>query len=91
MVYFGGRGEIIMKRRTTNQDKPVGKLTRVKDFLPPPSELVLPEETIKVTIALKKSSVDFFKKAAERNHTKYQRMIRELVDRYATQYTGSRS
>ena len=83
-------GEIIMKRRTMDQDKPIGKLTRVKDFLPPPSELVLPEETIKVTIALKKSSVDFFKKAAERNHTKYQRMIRELVDRYATQYTGSR-
>ena len=74
-----------------DQDKPIGKLTRVKDFLPPPSELVLPEETIKVTIALKKSSVDFFKKAAERNHTKYQRMIRELVDRYATQYTSSRS
>ena len=80
-----------MKRRTMDQDKPIGKLTRVKDFLPPPSELVLPEETIKVTIALKKSSVDFFKKAAERNHTKYQRMIRELVDRYATQYTSSRS
>ena len=88
---IGEKGEAIMKRRTMDQDKPIGKLTRVKDFLPPPSELVLPEETIKVTIALKKSSVDFFKKAAERNHTKYQRMIRELVDRYATQYTGSRS
>ena len=83
-------GGTIMKRRAMDRDKPIGKLTRVKDFLPPPSELVLPEETIKVTIALKKSSVDFFKKAAEQNHTKYQRMIRELVDRYATQYTGSR-
>jgi len=73
-----------------DRDMPIGNISRVKDFLPPPSELVLPEETIKVTIALKKSSVDFFKKTAERNHTKYQRMIRELVDRYATQYSGAR-
>ena len=79
-----------MKRRMIDKNKPIGELTRVKDFLPPPSELVLPEGTIKVTIALKKSSIDFFKKAAERNHTKYQKMIRELVDRYATQYSTAR-
>lgn len=77
-----------MKKRMIDRYMPIGKLSRIKDFLPPPSELVLPEEKIKVTISLKKSSVDFFKKAAERSHTKYQKMIRELVDRYATQYSA---
>ena len=76
-----------MRKRTTDTNKPIGKMTRIKDFLPPPSELVLPEETVKVTISLKKSSINFFKKEAVRNHTKYQRMIRELVDQYAIQYT----
>lgn len=79
-----------MKKRIIDRDRPIGKLTRVEDFLPPPNELALPEDTIKVTISLKKSSIDFFKKAAGRNHTKYQKMIRELVDRYATQYSAVR-
>lgn len=84
---IGERGEIIMKKKMINSDMPVGKLTRIKDFLPPPAELVIPEETIKITISLKKSSVEFFKRQAHRYHTKYQRMIRELVDRYAMQYS----
>jgi hypothetical protein len=41
---------------------------------------------VKVTIALSRRSVDFFKEAAERNHTSYQRMIRRLLDAYADQY-----
>ena len=65
---------------------PVGKLTRVKDFLPAPHELVFPEETIKVTLSLTKSSLEFFKRQAARHHTKYQRMIRELIDHYAKQF-----
>ena len=69
-------------------DMPIGKLTRVKDFLPPPEELVFPSDTVKVTIVLKRSSVNFFKKKAEKHHTKYQRMIRELLDRYAMQYSS---
>ena len=75
-----------MKKKLRNQDMPVGKLTRVKDFLPPPTELAKAEETQKITIALKKSSIEFFKREANRHHKKYQRMIRDLVDRYATQY-----
>jgi predicted DNA binding CopG/RHH family protein len=66
---------------------PIGKLARVKDFLPSPADLVISEETKKITISLKKSSIDFFKRQAARYHTKYQRMIRELVDRYALQYS----
>ncbi len=75
-----------MKKKTINADMPIGKLTRVKDFLPPPAQLAMPEETTKITISLKKSSVEFFRHEAERYHSKYQRMIRELLDRYAMQY-----
>lgn len=65
---------------------PIGKLTRVRDFLPPPAELAMPEETVKVTISLNRSSIEFFKKQAERYHTKYQKMIRELLDQYVSRY-----
>ncbi len=65
---------------------PIGKLKIVKDFLPPPDQLVMPEETVKVTIALKKSSLDFFKREAQKHGTKYQKMIREVVDRYTKLY-----
>ena len=68
---------------------PSGKLTRVDDFLPAPSELTLPEETVKVTISLKRSSVEFFKREANKHHAKYQRMIREVLDRYASRYTAA--
>jgi predicted DNA binding CopG/RHH family protein len=54
----------------------------VEDFLPPPSELVLKEDLEKVTIALSKSSVEFFRREARRNGTQYQRMIRALLDKY---------
>ena len=77
-----------MKKKMVDLNKPIGKMTRVDDFLPPPGKLVIPEETIKVTLSLKKSSVDFFKHQAEQYHTKYQKMIRELVDRYTTQYAS---
>ncbi|MEW6008870.1 MAG: CopG family transcriptional regulator [Candidatus Omnitrophota bacterium] len=76
-----------MRKKTINQDKPIGKLTRIADFLPPPEELVMPQETVKVTIALSKSSIEFFKQKAKQHHIKYQRMIRQLVDRYAMLYS----
>ncbi len=76
-----------MRKKTIDFNKPIGKMTRVDDFLPPPEELVIPKESIKVTIALSKSSLDFFKDQATKHHTKYQKMIRELVDKYAMQYS----
>lgn len=83
----GERGSDAMRKKMSDIDRPIGKLTRVDDFLPPPEKLVIPEDTMKVTISLKKSSVEFFKRVARRYHTKYQKMIRELVDRYVTQYS----
>ena len=71
----------------SDPDSPSGKLTRISDFLPPPEELVFSgEETEKVTIVLKKASVDFFREKAKEFHTKYQRMIREVLDRYVSRY-----
>ncbi|MBA3051982.1 CopG family transcriptional regulator [bacterium] len=76
-----------MKNKAADSDRPFGKLTRIKDFLPPPYKLVIPEETSKVTICLKKSDVAFFKRMAKQYHTKYQKMIRELVSKYTEQYS----
>lgn len=69
---------------------PVGILTRVKNFLPPPDRLVFPDDPVKVTISLSRDSVEFFKSQAKRNRTKYQKMIRALLDLYAHQY-GART
>ena len=62
---------------------PLGKLKVVPDFLPKPEDLVLRDERVKITIALSKRSVEFFKREAERHGTQYQRMIRRLLDAYA--------
>ena len=76
-----------MSKRAIEADFPIGKLMRIKDILPPPEKLVVPEETIKVTLLLSKSSIRFFKQKAAQHRTKYQRMLRELVDRYTEQFS----
>ncbi len=58
----------------------------IQNFLPPPEELAFREEGVKVTIALSKKSVEFFKSEATKHHTQYQRMIRRLVDAYVDTY-----
>jgi hypothetical protein len=86
-IFGAGYWSNTMKKpKSRDKNMPVGALTEVPNFLPPPEQLVFPDDTVKVTINLKRSSVDFFKRRANRCHTKYQRMIREVVDRYATQY-----
>jgi hypothetical protein len=59
----------------------------VEDFLPPPDQLVLREDGVKVTISLSRKSVDFFKAHAARSKVPYQRMIRALLDSYADKYS----
>lgn len=58
----------------------------IRDFLPPPEELAFREEGVKVTIALSRKSVEFFKAEASKHHTQYQRMIRKLIDGYVETY-----
>lgn len=75
-----------MSARIKYTDEPIGPLRAVPDFLPPPEELVFREEAVKVTIALSKRSVEFFKAEARRHNMQYQKMIRRLLDRYAERY-----
>jgi hypothetical protein len=75
-----------MKRSAKHKDEPLGRLGVVADFLPPPDQLVLKVDGVKVTISLSKRSVDFFKVHASRSKVPYQRMIRSLLDNYASQY-----
>ena len=63
-------------------DEPLGKVQVVTDFLPSPTELAFREEGVKVTLALSKKSVEFFKSEASKHQTQYQRMIRRLLDAY---------
>ncbi|HEY9162025.1 MAG TPA: CopG family transcriptional regulator [Desulfomonilia bacterium] len=72
-----------MKKYT---EEPMGDLRVVKDLLPPPDKLILKEDNVKVTISLKKSSINFFKEQAKLQKTSYQKMIREVIDRYASHY-----
>lgn len=76
-----------MRKNRVSYDMPVGELKRIGDFLPKPEELIVPEHTIKVTLRLSEGSVDFFKQQAKKYHTKYQRMLRFLVDKYVERYS----
>lgn len=71
-----------MKAKMKFTDEPRGKVKVIPDFLPSPEELALKEKTVKVTIALSKTSVDFFKNEAKKHNTQYQKMIRRLLDEY---------
>lgn len=73
------------KIRYTNE--PLGDIKVVPDFLPPPEDLVFRDEGVKVTIALSKRSVEFFKGEARKHNTQYQRMIRRLLDAYAEHHS----
>jgi predicted DNA binding CopG/RHH family protein len=75
-----------MKRKIKYSNEPMGKRKIVEDFLPPPDQLVLKEDKVKVTISLSKGSVEFFKKEAKKQHTSYQKMIRRVIDFYTAQY-----
>jgi hypothetical protein len=86
---IGEKGEGFMKSKIKYADEPMGRLRVIRDFLPPPEQLVPRENKVKITISLSKSSIDFFKKEAKRNRTSYQKMIRRLVDAYASQYQES--
>ena len=74
------------KKKVKYTDEHIGKIKIVDDFLPSPKDLILREETAKITLSLTKSSIDFFKNEAAKHHTHYQSMIRALIDQYASHY-----
>jgi predicted DNA binding CopG/RHH family protein len=83
----GGREKKSMKKKIEYTDEHMGKVEVISDFLPSPEQLALKDETVKVTIALSKASVDFFKNEAKKYNTQYQKMIRRLLDEYTTHQT----
>ena len=80
-----------MSARIRYADESLGTLSVVRDVLPSPEELVFREEGVKITIALSKRSVEFFKRQAEKRNTQYQRMIRRVLDAYAEHHTRPRA
>jgi predicted DNA binding CopG/RHH family protein len=75
-----------MKKIIKYTDEPIGDLKIVADFLPSPKDLIFKDDTVKITISLTKEGVEFFKKEAEKHHTQYQKMIRNLLDVYAANH-----
>ena len=75
-----------MKTKIRYTDEPLGKLSIVDDFLPPPEDLLFKQENVKITITLSKESVDYFKNEAKKHNTQYQKMIRRLLDLYTTHH-----
>ena len=54
--------------------------------MPYPIGLVSSDKKVLVTTYLNKSTIDYFKKEADKYHTKYQRMMRAVLDRYAASH-----
>ena len=79
---------VSMKSKISYSGGPIEEVKVIKDFLPPPEELAFREETVKVTIALSKASVEFFKQEASKRQVPYQKMIRRLLDEYALLHTS---
>ena len=75
-----------MRKKIVYTDEPMGDMEVVADFLPSPAELAFRDDGVKVTLALSRSSVEFFKSEAAKHHTQYQRMIRRLIDAYVESY-----
>ncbi len=80
-----------MKKKVIYSDiapggEPVGELKRVEDIFPRPEELVFKEDNSKITIALSRRSIKFFKQQAKKHNTQYQKMIRNLLDEYVARH-----
>ncbi|MDZ7684526.1 MAG: hypothetical protein U5O39_05585 [Gammaproteobacteria bacterium] len=85
----GERVNESMSAKRRYSDGPIEEVELVDDFLPSPDELAFKEDTVKVTITLSKSSVDFFKAKASEHDTAYQKMIRRLLDSYVDRHSGT--
>ena len=77
----------MMKRKRKELSRePIGRVKIIEDFLPPPDKLLVKHKPVKITITLSQDSIDFFKQIAHKEHVPYQKLIRALLDRYASQY-----
>ncbi len=76
-----------MKMKIKYSNTEIGKLEVIKDFLPKPEDLIFKEDAIKVTLNLSKSSIEFFKEIAQKHGSQYQKVIRNLLDRYTSHFS----
>ncbi len=74
------------KKREIDPDMPVGKLTEIPNFLPPPEELAKWKTKTVITMGLDPETLDFFRREAKKRGGKYQKMIQEVLKRYADYY-----
>ena len=58
-----------MKKKIKYSKGEMGEVEVMKNFLPLPKDLVLKNDSVKITISLSKDSVDFFKSQASANHS----------------------
>jgi len=59
-------------------------MSRWKDSLPPPEQLVRRTRKVKVTLEVAEPTVAIFRKKAGKSASAYRRMMGELLDFYAT-------
>ena len=83
----GGKENRYMKKKIKYSNEEIGKVEVIKDFLPKPEDLIFKEDTIKVTLNLSKSSIEFFKEIAQKHGSQYQKVIRNLLDRYTSHFS----
>jgi predicted DNA binding CopG/RHH family protein len=79
------------RKRKYDEDMPFGRVQIVPNFLPPPEKLVFPSDLMKITLQLDLKSYIFFKEQAKKLRVPYQRMIREVLIRYAAQHSKKRA
>ena len=73
----GERVKEFMKKKTVDPDMPIGKL----------EELAKAPTIVTMTIGLDAKTIAFFKRQAKKRGAKYQKMIREVLARYANHYS----
>ena len=80
----GAKKEKYMKKSTKNNvyQGSFGVVKQVPDFLPLPSELNLKIRPTKISINLETDTIEYFKAEADKLGGSYQRMIRNLLNRY---------
>ena len=84
---IGEKENRYMKKKTKYSNEEIGKIEIVKDYLPRPEDLVYKEDTVKVTLNLSKSSIEFFKGIARKHGSQYQKVIRNLLDNYSSHFS----
>lgn len=72
----------------SRHEEPIGKITRVEDFLPPPEVLFRGDDRVKITIEIEGSTLDFFRDQADKTGNKYQRLMRQVLKEYAKKYSA---